>query len=379
MSLEDWSDVSSTSSNKSGASDCLGGGIQHEQKERDPRPPTDAELANDEQAGTDKKLNRNWIFTWNNYTDEDVNDITKMWPNMTGFRCVVYGKETAPTTGTPHLQGFICWKTAKSLAQLKKLSPKIRFIPMNGTIDQNKTYCSKDDPNMTIIGDVPITNVEKGKHGIKGKAHGEKGKEAPGTWPALIKDIEAGKTRHELMREYPKLAGEKTKGFMTMLEEFKPKTKFSLIDKFGSLYAWQKELIDILAKGPNPRSVQWIYTNEGGVGKSDMAKHLESDGFEYLMNSTTRDLACAWQGNHVVFDFARDLGDVKINYAIIEQIKNKRVFSAKYESQIKRTEKDKDVFVVCFSNEPPDTAKLSKDRWEIFEIVDKKLVHRPVA
>lgn len=46
----------------------------------------------------------NWVFTINNYTEETVQSLTKI-PVEKAW--VVFGKETAPTTGTKHLQGYI--------------------------------------------------------------------------------------------------------------------------------------------------------------------------------------------------------------------------------------------------------------------------------
>ena len=44
---------------------------------------------------------RNFIFVLNNYTEEDVERLTKF-----PCRYIVFAKEIAPTTGTPHLQGY---------------------------------------------------------------------------------------------------------------------------------------------------------------------------------------------------------------------------------------------------------------------------------
>lgn len=45
---------------------------------------------------------RSWFITHNNYTDEDIR-------RYDSLKCerIFIGKEVAPTTGTPHLQGFI--------------------------------------------------------------------------------------------------------------------------------------------------------------------------------------------------------------------------------------------------------------------------------
>lgn len=57
----------------------------------------------------------------------------------------IYGKEAAPTTGTPHLQGYLHFKKKCYWSAVKKLFPlNGRIIPADGNATQNRTYCSKD-------------------------------------------------------------------------------------------------------------------------------------------------------------------------------------------------------------------------------------------
>ena len=44
-----------------------------------------------------------FCFTLNNYTEEDVGRLVALPPPY----CCLFGKEVAPTTGTPHLQGLL--------------------------------------------------------------------------------------------------------------------------------------------------------------------------------------------------------------------------------------------------------------------------------
>lgn len=46
---------------------------------------------------------------------------------------------------TPHLQGYIEWKTRKSLAQVKRWLPRAHFKIAKGTAKQNEIYCTKPD------------------------------------------------------------------------------------------------------------------------------------------------------------------------------------------------------------------------------------------
>lgn len=84
---------------------------------------------------------RAWCFTHNNYTEDDI----KFWEN---FNCkyIIYGKEVAPTTGTPHLQGYFRLEIQITFKALKKKLPKdVAFFAANGTFEQNRTYCTKQD------------------------------------------------------------------------------------------------------------------------------------------------------------------------------------------------------------------------------------------
>lgn len=80
-------------------------------------------------------------FTLNNYTAEDEERIQG---NTESFSYCVYGRETAPTTGTIHLQGFINFKSKRSFDVIRTLVGIGGHIePARGTDSQNKEYCSK--------------------------------------------------------------------------------------------------------------------------------------------------------------------------------------------------------------------------------------------
>lgn len=80
---------------------------------------------------------RGWCFTINNPTDDSS---PQSWPH----EYLVYQKEVAPTTGTPHLQGYVYFKNARTLTQMKKLDASSHWAPARGTADENKTYCTKE-------------------------------------------------------------------------------------------------------------------------------------------------------------------------------------------------------------------------------------------
>lgn len=87
---------------------------------------------------------RNWCFTWNNYTIDDINTLFAAFGGAKSVKYLVIGKEVGDS-GTPHLQGYIDFINARTLNGLKKLvSTKIHWEPRRGTWDQAVDYCKKD-------------------------------------------------------------------------------------------------------------------------------------------------------------------------------------------------------------------------------------------
>lgn len=86
---------------------------------------------------------RNYVFTLNNYTDEDEHQCWAMPWEVKDCRYICVGKEVAET-GTPHLQGYICFHTLKSFKQLSEFFPRARFATKCGTHEQAAVYCKKD-------------------------------------------------------------------------------------------------------------------------------------------------------------------------------------------------------------------------------------------
>lgn len=57
------------------------------------------------------------------------------------FLC--FAPEVAPNTGTPHLQGYVYFKEARTLSSAKQfISPRCHLEAAKGTPTENKTYCS---------------------------------------------------------------------------------------------------------------------------------------------------------------------------------------------------------------------------------------------
>lgn len=74
---------------------------------------------------------------------------------------VIVGNEVCPTTGRNHLQGYIHFHHAKSLASVKKINAIAHWEVCKGSPQQNRDYCMKDG-DWAERGTMPKTPEEKG-------------------------------------------------------------------------------------------------------------------------------------------------------------------------------------------------------------------------
>jgi len=102
----------------------------------------------------------NYCFTYNNYSPIGE-DYLRTWLE---FNCkyAIYGHEIAPTTGTPHLQGYFSLKKKKRTATIQKQFQEynigITIIYAKGSAQQNRNYCTKADvDNYYEIGNIELT------------------------------------------------------------------------------------------------------------------------------------------------------------------------------------------------------------------------------
>lgn len=80
---------------------------------------------------------RNFCFTVNNYTEQDI-----AFYNSIDCKYICYGIEVGEQ-GTPHLQGFISFVNARSVKGIIKVL-RGHISVAKGSPSQNRDYCSKD-------------------------------------------------------------------------------------------------------------------------------------------------------------------------------------------------------------------------------------------
>lgn len=135
---------------------------------------------------------------------------------------------------------------------------------------------------------------------------------------------------------------------------------------------WQINILEMIDREPDERSVHWYWSEEGGVGKTTLAKHICLHNKDAIyVGGAGKDILYAvseyikendGRGPRIVmFDITRAAKD-KTSYDAIEKIKNGIFFSGKYEGCMCIFDNP---HVIVFANEAPQLTKLSEDRWHV--------------
>lgn len=99
---------------------------------------------------------RKYVFTINNPVPGRAEDLLQL-----TARYICFGKEVAPTTGTPHLQGFVYFSNGKTLSAVRKLIVGAHVESARGSFAQCIAYCQKDG-DFHERGEKPLDAVEQG-------------------------------------------------------------------------------------------------------------------------------------------------------------------------------------------------------------------------
>lgn len=165
--------------------------------------------------------------------------------------------------------------------------------------------------------------------------------------------------------EYCKKDGDyKIKGYPVPYKEY--------IEK---MYDWEEEIIEILSKKPDKRTIHWRWSRKGCVGKTTFCKYLFTHYSKVVVLSGKKDdmtngvvqYSAANQGalpEIIVIDIPKSEGN-KVCWAGVEAVKSMFFFSPKYESSMVCGPPP---HVVCFANREPNLEGLMADRWDIKEI-----------
>lgn len=153
------------------------------------------------------------------------------------------------------------------------------------------------------------------------------------------------------------------------ITNIKKNRQLKLIKK-EEMYKWQQDIIKLVKEEPDDRTIYWFWEEIGNVGKTSLVKYLMYHHNAVLIEGKKNDIlycAAQYDSDIYVIDLSRTDYDFA-PYNSIEKIKNGAYMCAKYESKpIIRN----NPHIIIFANSPPDTDKLSKDRWVIKELTEE--------
>lgn len=121
----------------------------------------------------------NYAFTCNNYAQVELDHLASL-----ECKYIVYGKEVGES-GTPHLQGQVCFATQRTFNVVKGLLGYRFHVEVTKNVHQSIAYCKKDG-DFIERGTMPMSAAAKGalggssghlggEHGHLGASHGVKG------------------------------------------------------------------------------------------------------------------------------------------------------------------------------------------------------------
>lgn len=105
----------------------------------------------------DGARHRSWCFTANNYSQTLLDLLGHL-----SCKYLVYGKEIAPETGTPHLQGYVVFRSGRTHSAVRGSLPGCHISVARGTASQNYDYCTKEG-DFIEIGSRPTDPRERGQ------------------------------------------------------------------------------------------------------------------------------------------------------------------------------------------------------------------------
>lgn len=290
-----------------------------------------------------------WVFTLNNFTPLDEERLQSA-QVLDETKYLIYGRETGDS-GTPHLQGFVIFKVSLRFAAAKTLlcnDGRIHIEPARGKNKQASDYCKKSDP-------LPFISGSYGSQGARNDIEDFK------NW---VLEQERTPSRSLVATEYPGLFVRYERRLMELVRILRP----IRITVDGQYREWQLELKTKLDADPDDRKIVFVVDPIGGLGKSWFIRKFLSenpDSVQFLSIGKRDDIAHAIDPEKSHFFFNVPRGQLEfLQYSVLEQLKDRMVFSPKYESQTKYLHSIP--HVVVFTNEEPDYNKLTNDRYDLF-------------
>ena len=141
------------------------------------------------------------------------------------------------------------------------------------------------------------------------------------------------------------------------------------------LKSWQEKLLELMK--PSEREIIWIIGIKGAEGKSWFQEYIEQHYgcrrvFRTTMNKNEESILHCLSKRVLslidvfVFNMPRSFNVKDVSYKLLEEIKDGRAISSKYNSKVLEFKKPN--VLIVFSNKKPYMSEVSRDRWKIYDI-----------
>lgn len=291
---------------------------------------------------------RAWCLTLNNPpfpTDE--------LPAHPRERYVCWQRERG-ANGTVHIQGYIELDRPCRLGAMRAWLPAAHFEPRNGTREQARAYCRKDDTRDEgdDAGPYERGDFSRGGSGARND----------------LADACATLRQHGLKRvaeDHPTAFVKFSRG----LKELESALEEQPSDSDFVPRPWQARVLRELRKNPDDRTIFWVQDERGNRGKSRLVRHLVLEHNAIMLEGKIQDMAYMYNKEKIVcIDVTRAQAEMSRHlYTFAEKLKNGVLVSTKYESKSKIF---KPPHVIFFSNSPPPDDVWTEDRLHLFNLGD---------
>lgn len=285
---------------------------------------------------------KNWCFTVNNFVPEDEAKLRALGPTT---EYLIFGRERGES-GTPHLQGFIRFRDRLMFSAVQKLVPTGAHLEVAKKPKHAAEYCEKEGDfesfgdKETVVTTGARSDLEMFKQGVKDNSM----------------------TRAELMEAHSEVFAKYPRFVNDYLAMHRP----TIEPEMHPLRDWQAKLYLDLSKPPSKRSVIFIIDIVGNSGKSWFSAYVAhmKTGVQIIQPARKVDMAYSYNEDTTILflDCPRSKQGEFIQYDFLEQVKDGRIYSSKFESRMKMFHTP---HVVVLMNEHPDMTKLSADRYDI--------------
>lgn len=272
------------------------------------------------------------------------------------IKYAVWQLEKCPDTERLHLQGYAEFSKVYTLTGAKKLFHEnyqrtVHLEKRKATQAKAIAYCKKEETRV----EGPWEHGQPAIRGQRNDIH------------AVMEMVADNKSYVDISQALP-LQAARFGGFIR--EQIELHRSLQQVRPDITLKPWQQSLVDKLLGPPHPRQIHWYWESIGNTGKTTFTTWLAlsyPNQVQVFVGGKHADVAFALDSakSIFIFDYSRDQYEF-LNYGLLEQVKNGRVWSGKYQSQLKCFPVP---HVLVFSNQEPDRRKMSADRWDTNHIL----------